>query len=67
VSLCYSRAAGELIQLSARVSLNFGLPVDSCVVIGGVKLIRLSARLSRMVMSPVRATALRVSPMQGQF
>ena len=31
MSLCYSRAAGELIQLSARVSLNFGLAVGSRV------------------------------------
>ncbi len=31
VSLCYSHAANELIRLSARLSLDFGLPVDSCV------------------------------------
>jgi hypothetical protein len=36
VCLCYSQAAGELIRLSARLSLHFGLPVNvrvgsSCV------------------------------------
>jgi len=30
-SLCYSHAASELIRLSARQSLDFGLPVESRV------------------------------------
>jgi hypothetical protein len=40
-------AAGELIRLSARLSLHFGFPVDSPVV-DCLKLFRLSERLSHM-------------------
>ena len=46
VSFCHSHAVGEMICLSARLSLHFGSPVDSPVVAGCWKLIRLSARLS---------------------
>jgi hypothetical protein len=48
----YFHAAGELFRLSARLSLHFGLPVDTPVV-DCLKLIHLSARLSCMVVSPV--------------
>ena len=46
VSFCLSCAAGELIRLSTRLSLHFGSPVDSPVVVGCFKLVRLSERLS---------------------
>ena len=50
MSFCHSRAAGKLIRLSVHLSLRFGppvdLPVDSPVIAGCWKLIRLSARLS---------------------
>ena len=46
VSFCHSRAAAELIRLSARLSLYFGSTVDSRVVVGCLKLVRLSERLS---------------------
>jgi hypothetical protein len=50
VSFCHSHAAGELIYLSVHLSLRFGspvdLPVDSPVIAGCWKLIRLSAHLS---------------------
>jgi hypothetical protein len=49
VSFCHSHAVGELIRLSARLSLYFGPTVDLRVVVGCLKLIRLSARLSRML------------------
>ena len=42
-------AAGELIRLSAHLSLHFAFPVDSPVV-DCLKLFRLSARLSRMLL-----------------
>ncbi len=45
-------AAGELIRLSVHLSLHIGLTVDSPFV-DCLKLIRLSARLSCMVVSPV--------------
>jgi len=52
VSLCNSQAASELIRLSARLSLHFGLAVnlrvDLPVMVGCLKLIRLSERLSYM-------------------
>jgi hypothetical protein len=48
VSFCHSRAVGELICLSVRLSLHFGLPVDSPVIVGCLKLFRLSERLSHM-------------------
>jgi len=52
VSLCNSQAAGELIRLSARLSLHFGLAVnlrvDLPVIVGCWKLIRLSERLSHI-------------------
>jgi len=52
VCLCYSHAAGELIRLSVRLSLHFGLAVnlrvDLPVIVGCLKLIRLSERLSYM-------------------
>ena len=57
VSFCHSRAAAELIGLSVHLSLHFGstvdTAVDSPVVAGSWKLIRLSVRLSCMVVSPV--------------
>jgi hypothetical protein len=46
VRFCHSRAAGELIRLSARLSLYFGSTVDLRVVVGCLKLVRLSTRLS---------------------
>jgi len=50
VSLCNSQAASELIRLSARLSLHFGLAVnlrvDLPVIVGCLKLIRLSVHLS---------------------
>ena len=50
VSFCHSRVAGELICLSVHLSLHFGSPVDAAVdspvVVGCWKLIRLSVRLS---------------------
>lgn len=46
VSFCLSYAAGELIRLSTHLSLHFGSTVDSRVVIGFLKLVRLSERLS---------------------
>ena len=48
VSFCLSYAAGELIRLSTRLWLNFGSPVDSRVVVGCLKLVRLSERLSHI-------------------
>jgi hypothetical protein len=52
VSFCHSRVAGELICLSVHLSLHFGSPVDTAVdspvVVGCWKLIRLSVRLSRV-------------------
>jgi len=52
VSLCYSHADGELIRLLARLSLHFGLTVnlrvDLPVMVGCLKLIHLSERLSYM-------------------
>ena len=52
VSFCHSRVAGELICLSVHLSLHFGstvdTAVDSPVVAGSWKLIRLSTRLSHM-------------------
>ena len=51
MSFCLSRAAVELIFLSVHLSLHFGSPVDTAVdspvVVGCWKLIRLSVRLSR--------------------
>ena len=59
VSFCHSRAAAELIGLSVHLSLHFGstvdTAVDSPVVAGSWKLIRLSVRLSCMVVSPVES------------
>jgi len=52
VSFCHSRAAVELIRLTVHLSLRFGSPVDSPVVAGCWKLIRLSARLSCRLSSP---------------
>ena len=46
VSFCNSPAAGELMRLSTRLSLHFGSTVDSRVVVGCLKLVRLSERLS---------------------
>ncbi len=46
MSFCHSRAAGELIRLSGHLSLRFGPPVDLPVIVGCLKLIRLSTRLS---------------------
>jgi hypothetical protein len=37
-----------MICLSVRLSLHFGLPVDSPVIVGCLKLFRLSERLSHM-------------------
>jgi hypothetical protein len=48
VSLLYSYAAGELIRLSGRLSMAFGLGVDLPVIVGCLKLIRLLTGLSRM-------------------
>ena len=52
MSFCHSRVAGELICLSVHLSLHFGstvdTAVDSPVVAGSWKLIRLSTRLSHM-------------------
>ena len=62
VRFCHSRAAGELIRLSARLSLYFGSPVDLRVVVGCLKLIRLSARLSLHFGSPVTHFVAPVAP-----
>jgi hypothetical protein len=48
VRFCHYLDAGELIRLSTRLSLNFGSPVDSRVVVGCLKLVRLSERLSHI-------------------
>ena len=52
VSFCHSHTVDELIRLSARLSLHFGLAVnlrvDLPVMVGCLKLIRLSERLSHM-------------------
>ena len=52
LNLCHSRATGELIRLSARLSLDFGvtvgLRVDLPVIVGCLKLIHLSERLSNL-------------------
>ena len=53
LSLCYAQAAGELIRLSAHLSFNSGLPVGSRVAPEPTKLVRLSACVSCMVVSPV--------------
>ena len=53
MSLCYFRTAGELIWLSGRVSVDFGLivglHVDLPVIVDCLKLIRLLTGLSRML------------------
>ncbi len=55
LSLCYSQSAGELIRLLAHLSLNSGLPVGSRVAPALTKLVRLSACVSCVVVSPVPA------------
>jgi hypothetical protein len=44
----YSHAPGELIRVSTRLSLYFESPADPRVVVGCLKLIRRSERLSHM-------------------
>jgi hypothetical protein len=46
MSLCYFHAAGKLIRLSARLSIDFGFAVGSRVAPAMTKLVRLSERLS---------------------